>query len=556
MIKSILKFSIRSLFRQRLYAVINIVGLTVGMFAFMMIMLFVRHEESFDQFHQKGDQIYRLISYAKARSAAVTPYVWGKFLKEEFSEIEDLVAVNPHALTTKIGDQVFSENSLFSVDSTFFNLFDFPIVSGNPKDFLKDPNKVIITEKLAVRYFGDDNPVGKLLEIDMYGDFMPFEVQGVVKCPENSHLQFNMLIPRTHFLTRSPNPLSYTHWRIHFLYNYLLIPGEIDVENLKEKFSAFLLKHAGPEVQEAYQPDVVPLNDLYLRSNLPFDMGPKGNAENNQILFYVAIGILLMASINFVNISSAQSLRRAKEVGVRKVFGSMKSTLVAQFVTESVLTVLVSTTLAFLLALSLLPSYNLLTDKSFDYGDIVNSTNILLMLVISLFVGIASGAYPSLIMSSFKPITVLRSRGAGKARGAKARKGLVVFQFILAIVLMLSTGVIYKQVRFMSNKSLGFNKDQTISINGVGKVANSASKVQLLRNELLKNNKVESVSASSNDLGQQTWAMRFSPTGFDPGEKPSIATIFSDHDFAGTYDLVMKEGRFFDRATVTDSGHW
>ncbi len=554
MFKHLLRFSFRSLIRQKLYTSINIVGLAVGMFSFLMIMLYVRHEESFDSFHEDGDQIYRLISHTEARSAAITPYVWGKYLKEDLPEVLDYTTIRSHSLTVKRGDEVSLEELLFSADSTFFNVFQFPVVAGNERDFLKDPGKVVVTPELARRYFGDENPIGKFLDVDISGQFMPFEIQGVVECPDNSHLQFDMLFPVERFRRFAPNPGVYDHWRIHFVFTYLRMPEQIDLAKLKNDFSEFLLRHGGEQVQESYQPDLERLDYIYLNSKLDFDLTPRGDAANNRILIFVALGVLLMAVINFINISSAQSLRRAKEVGIRKVFGSRKDSLILQFISEAVLIAFLSAILSFLLAIAVISAFNNFTGKSFDALDVLTIGNITFMLLLSLAVGIISGSYPALILSSFKPIVVLRSRSAGKAKGALARKILVTLQFALSVVLILSTGVIYRQVAYMSEKNLGFNKEQTIAITNVGNVANSAQRTELFRQEMMKNNRILSVSASSTYLGQQPPSLRYIPDGYDGEETSSISTIFADHDYAKAYDLRLDQGRFFDRAISTDSG--
>lgn len=553
MINLLLKSVFRSLIRQRLYTFINIIGLTIGILSFTMIMLYVTHEASYDNFHLKKERIYRLTSANKERAGAITPYVWGLNLKNDFPEIENYTTFQILALTTKKEDEVFAEDKVVTADSTFFDLFDFPIVEGNQDNFLKSPNKMLITPETALRYFSDEEPVGQTLEVNLYGTFVHYEVEGVVECPKNSHLQFDFLIPIHLVKKYSNNPWAYDHWRAHFVNTYLLLSENAHPEIVRSKFGDFLLAHAGKEVQETYTPDIQPLADIYQKSTFPFDFQPRGNERNAQILRLVAFGILLIAMINFINITSAQSLRRAKEVGLKKVLGIKRISLIGQFIAESTMVSFLASLASMSLAIVILPFINDLTAKDFGIAEVFTLRNVFFMIALSLLVGVISGLYPALLLSSYKSVSMLNSRSASKSKGIIARKILVVVQFSLAVVLLISTGVIYKQVQYIQNKDLGFDQEQVIVVNDGGEVSSNLQKTQLLRDELTKLAAVHTVSASSTYPGKQTWSMRYIPEGFDSDNSFSLSTIFADHDFLKTYGVRIIKGRDLDREVSGDS---
>ena len=543
----------RSLIRQKLFTLINIAGLTIGIFSFAMIMLYLSHENSFDNFHQKGDRIYRLISSTKERKGAVTPYPWGVNLVHDLPEVENYSTFQILSMTTKLGDEVFAEDKIMAADSTFLQLFDFPTIVGNTNEFLNSPNKLIVTPQTALRYFKKENPIGEKMELNLYGTFVTYEVEGVVACPQNSHIQFDFLIPIHLVKKYSNNAWGYEHWRLHFVYTYLLLAENVSPEAVNPKFKNFLLTHAGEEVSETYFPALQALSDIYQKSNLTFDFQPRGNEENANILKLVALGILLIAMINFINISTAQSLRRAREVGLKKILGARRKELIVQFVCESTLLALVALSITMILVILILPYFNDFTGKDLMLQEVFRLRNVSFMTGMTLLAGIISGFYPALLLSSYKPIRVLGSRSAGKLKGIFARKVLVVLQFGLAVILLVATGVIYKQVRYMQGKDLGFEKEQVLVINDGGEISAKAQKTQLLRDQLTSQSTIHTVSSSSTYPGKQTWAMRYQPEGQNSEENYSFSTFFADHDFLKTYGVELVQGRDFNRDIHTDS---
>ena len=551
--KLLFTFIYRSLKRQKLYTLINIAGLTIGILSFAMIMLYLSHEDSFDNFHKKRDRIYRLTSSTKERKGAVTPYPWGVNLAHDFPEVENYSTLQILSLTTKLGDEVFAEEKVVAADSTFFQLFDFPTIIGNTNEFLHSPNKLIVTPQTALRYFKKENPIGEKIELNLYGTFVTYEIEGVVDCPQNSHLQFDFLLP-IHLVKRySNNAWGYEHWRLHFVYTYLLLAENVNPDAVKPKFKDFLLIHAGEEVSETYTPALQALEDIYQKSNLTFDFQPRGNEENANILKLVALGILLIAMINFINISTAQSLRRAKEVGLKKILGARRKGLILQFIGESTLLALAAFTLTIIIVILILPYFNDFTGKDLVLREVFTSRNMGFISGLTLFTGIVSGFYPAMLLSSYKPISMLGSSSAGKSKGILARKVLVVLQFVLAAILLVATGVIYEQVRYMQSKDLGFDKEQVLVINDGGEISAKVQKTQLLRDQLTSQSTIHTVSSSSTYPGKQTWAMRYQPEGQKSEENYSFSTFFADHDFLKTYGVEMVRGRDFNRDIQTDS---
>jgi len=351
MLRLVLRDGLRTLFRQRLYSSINIAGLTIGLLSFILITLYVGEERSFDRFNVQSQRIYRLYDDIDGRAGAIVPYVWGESLKNEFSEIVNYTTFQniTIGLTVKRDDKVYAQYDMLAADSTFFQIFDFPVVRGNKAEFLKDPRKIILTPQAASKYFGEEDPIGRSLEVNLWGNFVTYQVDGLVTCPSNSHIQFEFILPNQLVKRHFFDPLAYDSWTTHFAYTYLLMTESFDRDKFRNDLKEFLFRHGGEDLREKFTPDVEPLEDIYLKSDLAFDFLPRGNIAHTYILGLVALGILLMAIINFINITIAQSLRRAKEVGIKKILGSKKGMLMAQFITESTLCSLIAVALSLIL---------------------------------------------------------------------------------------------------------------------------------------------------------------------------------------------------------------
>ncbi len=557
MLKQLIRLAFRNLKNQKYFSVINAGCLAIGLLVFFFDLLYIRHELSFDKFHKKSDRTYRLITSRDGKSGAIVPYQWGNALKDQWAEVERLATIQKItiALTVRKDEEVYAQHGFVGADSTFFDIFDFPVIEGPKERLLKTPNKMVITPQAAKKYFGDQDPIGKTLEVSLWGTYITYEIEGIVQCPANSHLQFQFLIPihyvRKHFFS----PTAFDSWTTRFAYTYVLLNSSKHYretpDQVRSYLKDFLFANGGERLRDKFDPDLERLEDIYLKSNIAFDFPPRGSFEHVRILIITGFGILLMAIFNFVNLTSAQNLRRIKEIGLKKILGSSKKLLIVQLLLESVMLSVIALCVVIVSILALLPSFNALTGKSFTPFSIVDLNTSLLFLAIAILVGVVSGAYPAVLISGLKPTSILTSRSKGVA--GNIRKYLVITQFILTILLLGGTGVIYKQVTFMQNKDLGFNKDQVLVMQDVRVIASDPLKTNLLRNELIKTGQIHAVSASSSTPGQVTWGASYVPEGWSKNEKFSISTVYADHDFGKTYDLEIIAGRDFNRNNLSDS---
>ncbi|MEP1094689.1 MAG: FtsX-like permease family protein [Cyclobacteriaceae bacterium] len=558
MLKFLVRLALRNLKKQRTFLLINVTCLSIGLLAFFLNIIYLKHELSFDRFHEKSDRIFRLIASRDGKAGAFVPYRWGDALKEEWAEVENLATIQniTIALTVKQGDEVYAQHGFIGADSSFFDIFNFPVLQGEQSQFLKNPSQMIITPKTAKKYFGDQDPIGKTLEVSLWGNYVTFEIQGVVECPNNSHLQFQFVIP-IHFVKKYFfSQTAFGSWTTRFAYTYILM-NSLKVydqpERVKVYLKDFLESHMDKKNSDRYDPDLQSLEEIYLASDLAFDFPPRGSIENVAILTIVGLAILLMSIINFVNLTSAQHLRRIKEVGLKKILGSSKTQLISQLLIESILISIVSLLLVSLFIIILLPVFNSLTGKELTLISAFDSGTILILVSSAILIGLVSGLYPAILITRIGQSNNLSSKLKSKRGSRRIRTFLVTAQFITSILLLIGTGVVFQQVMFMQNKDLGFNKNQVLVMQDVRVVATDPKRTDLFRSELLKLKEVRAVSASSSTPGQVTWAAGYTPEGFEKDEVVSISTIYADHDFAKTYDLLTIEGRDLNRDFLSDS---
>ncbi len=555
MLNHTLRHSLRTLRRQRFYFLLNVAGLVIGMLTFLYIMLYVNHERGFDKFHSKSNRIYRLHSSIQDRVTAIVPYVWANSLDGQISAIEKYVTFQriTVGLAVKRGDEVFAQYDIVAADSTFFDIFDFPVLQGDKNRFLHNPGKIVITPKAVEKYFGSTNPIGKNLQINLWGTFVNFEVEGIVECPNNSHLQFDFLLPNQLVKQYFFAPDSYTNWSTHFAYTYLLMAPEFDKEQLKIDFTDYLRNNGGEKVAQKNKPDIFALEDIYLHSDLRYDFQPRGSSEYVSILTLIAYGIVILAIINFANITSALAIGRWKEIGVKKMHGSSRSRIISQLLMESVATACIALLLTFLLAGLLLPVFNQFAGKAFVAGDFLNGRVITQMLMLTIIMATAAGLFPALKVSRLKPRAVLAVRGSGKAVSTFQRKVLVVVQFFMATVLLVATGVMRQQVVFMKNIELGLESSQVVVVENARVVASNPLQTDLFRKELIKMGIASHITASSTYPGLQPWGGRYYPEGITDEKGISMPTIYSDHDLLRTYKIEMVAGRDLSREFSSDS---
>lgn len=556
MLKSYLKIAYRNLWGKRIFLLINVTGLAVGIASCFLIFLYVRFEFSYDQFHSKANRIYRLVSDLKSSPGTFppeTPAPMAKAIKAEFPEVQEVTRFIPGSVLIRKGNFKFQEEHTLWADPSFFIIFDFPLKYGNPKTALREPNSIVFSETAAYKYFGDSNPVGQ--SVSLTGLNLHGIVTGVMKdIPENSHIKGDMLISMSTY-SQSFAPGIETDWGSFNYSTYLLLSPDARPENILSKLPAFLQKYAGDEMKKInpnYRLQLEPLKDIYLHSSHGAMVA--GNLGEVYIFSIIAAFVLLIACVNFINLTTARSLERAKEVGIRKCAGATKNQLIRQFLIEFILVAVISYLLSIILCYLLLPLFNQISGKTISTGIFKNGLYPLLFFGVSLGIGILAGLYPAFVLSSFKPAIVLKGRFASGNKGIVLRKLLVVTQFTISIALISGTLVIYSQLNFMRNKSLGFNKNQmlVVSNNGDPGIFN-------FKKEITDISAIQSSSISSSIPGRA-----YNVNGNDVSsaqvensnqELQLIDLNFYnvDYDFLGLYKIKMLVGRDFSREFPSDS---
>jgi putative ABC transport system permease protein len=555
MLKNYLRTAFRNLWRHRGFSLLNITGLTIGMVAFFLIFLYVRFELSYESMFSKSDRIYRVVADIKTPTetinASVPAWAVPMHMRTEFQEVESAarVVTNDDWLVTK-GDQHFEEKEVADADSTFFTFFDFPLLKGNPRTALRDPNSVVLTETTAKKYFGDANPMGQSLTIGQNKSHAT--VTGVMKdIPDNTMLKASMIVSMSTITGQGGNTLD-NQWGNYGPYAFVLLKPGVNAKALEAKLPAFLRKMAGSEMESSKMVPTLTLErfrDVYLRSTR--DASKTGNITNVYIFSIIGAFILLIAGINFVNLTTARSTERAKEVGIRKVAGAASGQLARQFIGESVILCLIAYLLAVGCTLLLLPPFNNVAGKIINPGVFPPMSDLLILLGVAVFIGIAAGIYPALVLSSFQPVAVLKGRFATGGRGSFLRKALVVVQFTIATGLIIGTLVVYNQLNFMRGQDLGFDKDQKMVMDTQGDSTKLVLKEEVSRLP-----------------GVLSTAMAGSmPGGGNPGAYSQIENTkgdmqianldlyFVDFDYIPQLKIKVVAGRPFSRQFMTDTTH-
>ncbi|RLD19741.1 MAG: ABC transporter permease [Bacteroidetes bacterium] len=557
MLRNYFKIAWRNLLRNRSYSIINILGLTAGLACFMLIMLYVQDEVGYDSFHEKGDQIYRVglerIYPGRTRHYAIIPHSYGAAMDEEYAEVEAacrLLYFPNNNTTLQIGEQLYEEEYIMWADSNFFDFFSIPLLLGDPSTCLTEPNQVILTESIAKRYFGDVNPIGKTIRVPQ-GQNNDLTVSGVcADVPVNSHLKFNILSSSASlpFLNQS-NFIGFS------AYTYLMLNSNADPLALEAKFDDLVIKHAsGPALRQfgmsleeymeagnGYRYFLQPLEGIYLDSNLESEIKPPGSRQRVNFFLLIAILIIGIAAINFMNLATARSAGRAREVGIRKTLGSTRNQIATQFLVEAVIISLSAGILAWGLNYLLLDQFNQLTGKSFEYSSLMTGKYILLLVGAAVATGLLSGIYPAFALSSFKPVQVLRGKFMSTSKGAGLRNALVVFQFGISVFLIISTILIHRQWVFTQNKSLGFDKESLVNLQGAGGL--TAQQAETFKKQLRELPGVIAVSGCNSQPGDQYFGMSFIRPGANESTTGS-GLIISD-EYIECMKMEIVEGRSF-----------
>ena len=569
MFKNYFKIAWRNLVKRKAYTLINILGLATGMAACLLIVLFLQSELGYDSFEKNADHIYRVALERRypGRSTmyAIIPSSIGQAVQIENPEVKECTRLfdftNNGSFLLRINNRTFEESHVLAADSNFFRVFSCTMLAGDTATALMPHNSVVINETTAKKYFGSvANAVNKQFQVDGGNNGNNnFLITGVCKdWPENSHFTFNMLISTTGFAFLQEK--NYTGFSA---YTYLLLNSNASATALEAKLPNIIKKYVAGDIatnfgesfeqfQKAgngYRYFLQPLKNIHLNSNLEAELGANGSITAIYIFSVVAVFILLLACINFINLSTARSVERAKEVGIRKTFGSERRSLVWQFLMESIMLSLISIALAFLLVVLMLPLFNQLTGKLLTLVYFADVTKIIFLLLFAILVGVIAGLYPALVLSSFKPILVLKGRFKSSRFGLLLRNGLVIFQFAISVVLIIATVLINKQMNFMLGSQLGFKKDHIITIQRADLLD---KQTKAFKNELLALHGVEMVSSNSSMPGGQGF---FGVSFLPESSKESVTGrgLFTDDKYASLLNLELKEGRYFSKDFGTDS---
>jgi putative ABC transport system permease protein len=562
MLLNLFRYSIRSFKRQRSYIIINILGLSIGIACSLLIALFVLNEAGYDKFNEKKDRIFRLVLNGKIGgqeiTGAYTCAVIGPTMLKEYPEVEDYVRMNGRGPTVvEYMDKTFTEDHVIEVDSSFFNIFSIPVIKGDPVNLLNSPRRAVVSESTAKRIFGNEDPIDKAIKIG--NDTSRYIVSGVMAdVPGNSHFEANIL---TSFMTnpRSQDPV----WLSNSFSTYLLLKPNTSYKTVDEKIPAMLEKYVGPELQQymgisladfkaqgnKYRFFLQNLTDIHLDPGIQQQFKDASDPKYLIIFGTVSILIVLIAAINFMNLATAQASRRAKEVGIKKVAGSTRGMLITQFLSESTFLTFISLLIALVIVRITIPYFNNLLGASLSLDLFTNWYTIPALLAFALFTGFLSGSYPALFLSSFNPYKVLKGSADGNAHNGTLRRILVVFQFSASILLIIGTLIMYRQISFMLNKDVGFNKEQMLVINRAGALE---SRVEAFKNAVKEIPGVISIASSTAVPGRNNNNNGYGIEGRKE-ESFLMTTNWIDFDYIDTYGMKLAEGRNFDRNFATDS---
>ena len=552
MLKNYLKIAYRNMLRQKGYSLINITGLSLGMACCMLLLLWVQDEMSFDKFHEKADTIYR-VELDLPRSNGVshtrlTSYPLGGAIQEYIPEVKYAARfATTSGLLIRYENKIFSEDEIRAVDPSFLQIFTFPMISGNPETALNQTYSILITEELAVKYFGTDDPLGKTMTINNKYDFT---VTGVMKnVPANSTITFDMLVP-LEFLKDLGE--YYDHWRSLNCHTWVELYPNSPPTPVNSKIEELLEKN-DPRTTSRWEFSLMPVTDINLYGFANAFTQINGKIQSVYIFSVLAGLVLIIACINFMNLSTARSSKRALEVGLKKVVGARRRQIIVQFYGESILTTFIAFLISLVLFWTILPIFNDLSAKDFTVHSILNLTFIMSFLCVTFITGVLSGSYPALYLSSFQPVKVLAGRSRSSRENGRFRRFLVVTQFCLSIIAIVGTLVVYQQLEYMRNKNLGYDKEQLIYLPLRGDTRQSYS---VFKDQLLKDSRIIRITgarqrptAFGSKISGVDWV------GKDPDSQISLGYTSVDYDFVETMQIELKEGRPFSKNIVTDASN-
>ena len=553
MLKNYLRSAWRNIWRSKVFSTINILGLSIGLACCVLMFLFIQNELSFDKFHVHAKNIYRVTSEAEGPNGrtnlAVTPAPWAPIMKKDYGEIRNYARLL-RAEKTDIGQpgqEHFYESDLLYADSTFLDIFSVELKKGNPKTALQQPSSIILTEETAKKYFGNENPIGKPLEVNSFVGRVTVQVTAIAKkLPSNSHFKFNSVVS-----LQTIGDIS-SFWGYHMFQTYLLLNDNSSAGDLEKKLPAFVNKYIinNPLADGKQDIHLQPLTSIHLHSNMVGELGVNGDITYIYVFAGVAVFILLIACFNFTNLSTARSLARAKEVGLRKVVGAERKQLLSQFLGETTVFALISLILAIVIAYLILPVFNRLSDRELhmDFGNNYSLVIVLILLVVG--VGLVAGSYPAAILSAFKPAEVLKGKFSKGSKGVSFRKLLVTLQFMVSIGLIACTILVNRQLTFLQNKKLGFDKENVVVLS-LPKDMDS-TKLASFKASLLSDPSILSAAGCSALPGVSVPVNQVNDGTMDLTKAYSMQMLSVDLDFTNTMKMKLLAGRSFSPDHPTD----
>ena len=548
MFKNYLKIALRNIRKHKVYSFINIAGLAIGIAACLLLFLWVQDELSYDRYHEKTDQIYRVVSEYESDGRGVhsarTPAPLGPALVGEFPEVEKAVRFGRNGFVVSYQNMRFVERVYFT-DPEIFDIFSFPLVRGNTETALAEPYSLVISEEMSQKYFGDNDPLGKIIAL---GEWHDFRITGVFKnIPLNSHFRFQFLGLFSDYASH-----HFDQWGISNYWTYILGSQNFSPEAFQEKLPQFVEKFRGREIRYEYRMMYPPqsLTQIHLYSNLRGEIEPNRNIGTIYIFSAIALFILLIACLNYINLSTARYANRAKEVGLRKVIGATRPQLIKQFLGETFLFSFIAVPLSVMLAELFLPLFNSLSGKKLAIPYLSNIFLLPGLAVVIFCVGFASGIFPAFFTSALQPVKALKGTLKTSSKGSVLRKSLIVSQFSISIIFIVSTFIVFSQLNYMRNEYLGLEKEHVVTIPIHDKEV--LGKLDVIKNEFLQNSNVLSVAASDFSPGKSTMYQNYWYEGMNENENPMIRWLVVDHDFLETFGVELVDGRNFSRRFPSD----
>jgi putative ABC transport system permease protein len=558
MFRNYLKIAFRNLVKHKLFSFINIIGVAIGLACFLLLTLYVKDELSYDRHHAHADRIYRLSRTFLSKDGSVSLRLghaappFGPLIGQDFPEVEQTVRLLETDALVRYGEKVFNEDNLFAAEANLFKVFTFDILSGNPDKALENPFSIMFSKPMAEKYFGTENPIGKIIRLDNEFDYT---VTGIfTPLPSQSTFHPDFLIS---FSTLNDNRIYgaeglRTNWGNNSFSTFLLLPEHYDVTKLEKGFPAFQNRRIDANASKYSVLNLTKLTDIHLHSHLDSEIEANGDIRYVYLFSAIAAFILIIACINYMNLATARSAKRVKEVGMRKVVGALRGQLINQFLSESILLVCFSLLIAVVIVVLCLPLMNSFTEKTLSIKSLADPVFLLVLASITLFTGFAAGSYPAFFLTSFQPTSVLKGKVASALKNGRLRQILVVAQFSIALILIISTVVVHNQMKYVQSYKLGYSKDQIIVLPTLG---DSAVGYEAIRQQLKENPAVMEVGRSSRVPSGRlldSWDAYVMKGDSMASTDITIKSLTVDEDFIPTYQIEMAAGRNFSRTHSTD----